>query len=193
MRVNEVFCSLQGEGVFTGRAAVFVRLAGCNLRCPFCDTQHEDGREMSCEEVLEAVAAFPTRHVVFTGGEPALQLTAEILDAFKARGYFVQVETNGTRRLPPAGIDWVTCSPKADFCEAAEIRQPQINEVKVVFDGTHDPAKWLHVKAEAYCLQPCDTGDTAQNEAITAQCVDYILRHPEWRLSLQTHKILHVR
>jgi organic radical activating enzyme len=114
MKVNEIFYSLQGEGCHSGTPAVFVRLSGCNLRCPFCDTRHEHGTEMSVAEVVEAVRQYPAHLVVVTGGEPALQLTPSLVDALHAAGRRVAVETNGTRPLP-ANVDWVTLSPKDAF------------------------------------------------------------------------------
>lgn len=193
MRVNEIFHSLQGEGAFTGRAAVFVRFSGCNLSCPFCDTDHRPYREMTCADILHEVRRYPCSFIVFTGGEPSLQLDAEVLRFFRRAGYFIQVETNGTRPLPVALVDWVTCSPKDGFCPDARIVLERIDEVKVVFDGNHTPEAYLALPAKVYSLQPCDTGDLAANQEITSRCVSYILRHPQWRLSLQTHKILGVR
>lgn len=192
MRINEIFCSLQGEGAFTGRAAVFIRLSGCNLACGFCDTKHQTYEEYTKEEILREIADFQSKHIVFTGGEPSLQLDAETLHFFKLHGYYIQVETNGTIKLP-FNVDWVTCSPKDAFCRNAEIRQEKIDEVKVVFDCGTDPEKYLSIPAKLYFLQPCDVGDIEKNENITQQCVEYILAHPQWGLSLQTQKILKVR
>lgn len=142
MRVNEIFYSLQGEGRWTGTASVFVRLSGCNLKCWFCDTKHEEGTEMSEEEILERVSSLTreTRissesrnssnssessessypHVVITGGEPGLQLTKTLIDKLHNAGYFIQIETNGTIQLPE-GIDWVTCSPKSADVENLKV------------------------------------------------------------------------
>lgn len=192
MKINEIFYSLQGEGHYTGRAAIFVRLSGCNLRCSFCDTNHEPHQEYSLEDILHEIAAFPTRHLIFTGGEPALQLTADNIAFFKNHGYYIQVETNGTRELPK-GIDWVTCSPKFEFCRNAEIRLNHIDELKVVYNGTNDMTVYNAINAATYALQPCDTGDESRNTHIVKQAIDYILSHPKWRLSLQTHKTLHIR
>ena len=94
--VNEIFYSLQGEGHFSGVPAVFIRLSGCNLRCPFCDTDHTSGTPMSPVQIAESAAAYPARHAVITGGEPGLQLNDELIDALHARGFYIQTETNGT-------------------------------------------------------------------------------------------------
>lgn len=195
MRVNEIFYSLQGEGFYSGTPAVFVRLSGCNLRCPFCDTQHEAGVNMSEEEVVEAVRHYPARHVVVTGGEPALQLTESLVDALHAAHKVVAVETNGTHPLP-TNVDWITLSPKTAFVDGAEVMLPRADEIKLIFDGIHDPAAQLSsltlTLPSLRFLQPCDTGDAARNRQITAATVEYIKCHPEWRLSLQIHKILNI-
>lgn len=193
MRVNEIFYSLQGEGAYSGSAAIFIRLSGCNLNCGFCDTKHQSYKELTKEEIMQEIAKYEARYIVFTGGEPSLQLNAEVLHFFKAKGYFIQVETNGTRNLPCIGVDWVTCSPKTDYCKNAEVKQEHIDEVKVVFDGVHDPEKYLSLKAKLYFLQPCDVGDIEKNNEITKKCVEYIMKHPQWHLSLQTQKIINVR
>ena len=196
MKVNEIFYSLQGEGYYSGTPAVFVRLSGCNLRCPFCDTQHESGTVMSEAEVVEAVKRYPASHVVITGGEPSLQLTAGLVDALHAAGRYVAVETNGTHPLPD-NVDWVTLSPKSAFVDDAEVVLTRADEIKVIYDALHDPAAQLstihYPLSTIHFLQPCDTGDAARNRQITAATVEYIKSHPEWRLSLQIHKILDIQ
>lgn len=190
MRVNEIFYSLQGEGHFTGTPAVFVRLSGCNLKCSFCDTRHDDFTEMSVDDIMGEVAKYPAAHVVITGGEPTLQLTPELTDRLHAAGKFVQMETNGTRRLP-AGcrIDWVTCSPKHE-----PVVLQHIDELKVVFmSSAQDMSPYDRFAASVYSLQPCDVGDPAANARILADAIAYSLAHPRWRLSLQTHKMINVR
>ena len=193
MRINEIFYSLQGEGYFTGTPAVFVRFAGCNLRCPFCDTDHEPFTEMTPEEVVDEVGRYPARHVVITGGEPSLQLTGTLVDALHAAGKFVAVETNGTHPLPPE-VDWVTLSPKDAFVggKAARPVLERCDELKVVYTGETLP-DYGHIAATHRFLQPCDTGDAARNREIMKGAVQYCLEHPAWRLSLQTHKVLDIR
>ena len=192
MRINELFYSLQGEGYYTGKAAVFVRLSGCNLRCSFCDTQHDSYKEYTNEDILNEIADYPTRHLIFTGGEPGLQLTEKTVSFFKDHGYYIQVETNGTFELP-YGVDWITCSPKFEFCRHAELRLRHIHELKVVYDGNNDMTVYDAIKADHYELQPCDMADKIRNVQIVQQTIDYILFHPQWRLSLQTHKSLNIR
>ena len=201
MKINEIFYSLQGEGRYTGTPAVFVRLAGCNLRCWFCDTDFESGEEMSEDQVVESVLRYPTRYVVLTGGEPTLQLTALLCDKLHAQGRYLMMETNGTRELPEGcQIDWITCSPKLIEVDGggrrlASIRLRHIDELKVVFEDSpsQDMALYQQIPADEYRLQPCDTGDPLVNQSILNKTIQYILQHPEWKLSLQTHKILHVR
>jgi len=181
MRINEIFYSLQGEGHQTGRAAVFIRFSGCNLRCTFCDTDFSSFREMSVEEIVSAATVFPARYAVLTGGEPALQADKHLIDALHGAGFTVAMETNGTV-LPPEGIDWLTVSPK---------RKPVVSacdELKCIFDGTAR-VEDFGIKARYYYLQPCDSGHELTNRIITEKCVEYILEHPRWRLSLQTHKL----
>ena len=198
MLVNEIFYSLQGEGYHSGTPAVFVRLSGCNLRCPFCDTQHGHGTEMSEQEIVVAVKLLIphssplTPLVVVTGGEPALQLTASLVEALHAVGERVAVETNGTLPLP-GNVDWVTLSPKSLWLgeEAAPVLT-RADELKVLFDGGHDPAAYDRIDATHRFLQPMDTGDAARNAALMRQAADYCLRHPQWRLSLQIHKIIDI-
>ena len=201
MKVNEIFYSLQGEGHYTGTPAVFVRFAGCNLRCWFCDTDFEKGDEMSEDEIVEAVLQYPTRYVVITGGEPTLQITPSLCDKLHAHGLYLMMETNGTRPLPEGcKVDWITCSPKLIDVEEgkrkiATIRLRHIDELKVVFEDspTQDMTLYEQIPATEYRLQPCDTQDPLCNQAILNKTIKYILQHPKWKLSLQTHKILHVR
>ena len=195
MRVNEIFHSLQGEGYNSGTPAVFIRFSGCNLRCPFCDTQHESGTEMTEQEVVEAVKHLVPRSslVVVTGGEPALQLTASLVDALHEIGKRVAVETNGTLPLPP-NVDWITLSPKSAWLgdEAVPVLT-RADELKVLYDGSHDPSAFDSVVATHRFLQPMDTGNANRNAMLMQQAADYCLQHPQWRLSLQIHKILNIR
>lgn len=178
-RINEIFYSLQGEGYHTGIPAVFVRFSGCNLRCPFCDTQHEEGTLMSDEDIVMEVAKYSTQVVILTGGEPGLWIDEKLVDALHHEGKYVCIETNGTCLLPE-NIDWVTCSPK----EGAKINLDRIDEVKVVYVG-QDVSAYLDLSASHYFLQPCSCANTEE-------VIAYILQHPEWRLSLQTHKLLQI-
>ena len=215
-RINDIFYSLQGEGHNTGRAAVFIRFAGCNLRCPFCDTEFDTYREMDDEQILAAISPYPARFVVLTGGEPTLQVDEAFVELLHQHGYEVAMESNGTRPAPQ-NLDWLTVSPKnlggglkveggglkvegEGWKVEGGGRLP--DEVKVVFDEDTDPETFLlppstlhlppstfHLQPKLY-LQPCDTGDAIRNDAIIARCIEYIKEHPWWRLSLQTHKLV---
>lgn len=194
MKVNEIFHSLQGEGHFTGMPAIFVRLSGCNLKCDFCDTDHQPYSEMTEESIVACVSAYNATHVVITGGEPTMQLTATLVEMFHAAGKYVQIETNGTIPLDNDlmnGIDWITCSPK--YGKTPKIQR--IDELKVIYDYRDTTAieKLDTVNASQYYLQPCDRGEPEYNAANVESCVAYILEHPKWRLSLQTHKILSIK
>ena len=210
-RVNEIFYSLQGEGYWTGTPMVFLRFSGCNLKCPFCDTDHGGYREMGAEEIVAEMlqAGGECRRACVTGGEPSLQLDNALVDALHGAGFRIHVETNGTRPLP-AGVDWVTLSPKTDVKglkgDGTVVLERDVkglkgdgtvvleraDEVKVVYEG-FPVDKWAAFPADWHFLQPCDTGDETKNQAILAETMDHIQRHPLWRLSLQTHKLLKIR
>ncbi len=177
-KINEIFYSLQGEGFHTGTPAVFVRFSGCNLKCSFCDTRHEEGTLMSDEEILQAISAFPSNVVILTGGEPSLWIDQAFIDLLHQAGKYICIETNGTNPLPQ-GIDWVTCSPKG-----APLKLAHMDEVKVVYTG-QDLTKYAGLKATWHFLQPCSCRNTQE-------VVEYILHHPQWRLSLQTHKLINI-
>ena len=192
-RVNEIFYSLQGEGFWTGTPMVFLRLSGCNLKCPFCDTEHGAFREMTAEEILREMQAYGCGRACVTGGEPSLQLDKELVDALHDAGFRIHVETNGTRPLPE-GVDWVTLSPKTDVPGLkgdGTVVLEKADEVKVVYAGGVDE-KWAAFPAEWHFLQPCDVGDPEKNRAILAETIDHVRRNPLWRLSLQTHKLMNI-
>ena len=206
-QVKEIFLTLQGEGAQAGRAAVFCRFAGCNLWsgreedrsraiCRFCDTDFvgaDGGRFDSAEALAAAVdALWPAgraeerKYVVCTGGEPLLQLDPAAIAALQGRGFAVAVETNGTIAAPE-GIDWICVSPKA----GAELRQRTGDELKLVFpqEGL-DPEQFAELAFQNFFLQPMDGPRRAAN---TEAAVAYCLKHPQWRLSLQTHKMVGIR
>jgi len=204
--VKEIFYTLQGEGAQTGRAAVFCRFAGCNLWsgrevdrgaaiCRFCDTEFADthgpggGKFASAEALAAAVeerwtsGAGGRRFVVCTGGEPLLQLDAGLIAALHARGFEIAVETNGTVAAP-AGVDWLCVSPKA----GADFLQRSGDELKLVYpQAGAEPERFAGLRFRHFFLQPMDGPNRARN---TELALRYCLEHPDWRLSLQTHKIL---
>ena len=208
--VKEIFYSLQGEGVHAGRPAVFCRFAGCNLWsgrevdrakavCTFCDTDFvgvgpDGGRFATADELAEAVAAaWPSseeggrsRFVVCTGGEPLLQLDEEAIDALHRHGFTVAVETNGTLPLS-RGLDWVCVSPKA----RAPLDVHGGDELKLVYpQAGAEPERFRHLEFRHFLLQPMDGPRREEN---TQAAVAYCLAHPQWKLSLQTHKSLGLR
>ena len=188
-RVNEIFYSLQGEGFWTGTPMVFVRLSGCNLQCPFCDTDHRPFREMSAQEILREVQRYRCPRVCLTGGEPLLQLDNELLDTFSS--YIVHMETNGTLDKPEINrVQWVTLSPKI----GVKIREA--DEIKLVYDGTlteDEICAWEGFPASHLFLQPCDVPDPVRRQQLLEETIGFVRRHPLWRLSLQTHKLLGIR
>ncbi|KAB7648205.1 7-carboxy-7-deazaguanine synthase [Polymorphobacter fuscus] len=202
--VKELFLTLQGEGGQTGRRAVFLRFAGCNLWtgreqdratavCTFCDTDfvgtdgEGGGKFASAEALADAAAAAwgeapAHRLVVCTGGEPLLQLDTPLVDALHARGFSIAIETNGTQ-VPPPGIDWICVSPKAD----APLRLTRGQELKLVFpQPLAMPDRFEQLDFEHFFLQPMDGPD---REANTQAAIAWVLAHPRWRLGLQTHKM----
>jgi 7-carboxy-7-deazaguanine synthase len=208
--VKEIFYTLQGEGANAGRAAVFCRFAGCNLWsgreqdrsaavCQFCDTDFVGtdgpggGKFATAADLARAVAAAwdgpiggrVRPLVVCTGGEPLLQLDEPLVGALHAAGFEIAVETNGTR-LPPPGLDWVCVSPKA----GAELVLRRGQELKLVYpQAGAAPEDFDGLEFDHYFLQPMDGPDRERN---TRRVVEYCLRHPQWRVSLQTHKYLNI-
>ncbi len=206
--VKEIFYTLQGEGANAGRPAVFCRFAGCNLWtgreedragavCTFCDTDFvgTDGdgggkfrtADLLAGEIASHWGETPAhRFVVLTGGEPLLQVDTALIDALHARGFAIAVETNGTVE-PPPGLDWICVSPKAD----AKVVITAGDELKLVFpqDGV-DPERFTDLQFTHFYLQPMDNLLQATNQRLA---MDYCLAHPQWKLGLQTHKMLGIR
>jgi organic radical activating enzyme len=199
-RVNEIFHSLQGEGINAGRAAVFIRFSGCNLKCPFCDTDFRNYESLEVDEIIsriyKALGNNPLpRLCVITGGEPTLQLDIKLIEAIHRQGMQICLETNGTMPVPP-GIDFVTVSPKSPFLFNAEVKVTKCAEVKVVMTekiSVEAIRAFERIEADYYYIQPCDTGYIRTNADIMKRCVEFIKYHPNWRLSLQQQKILNVR
>ena len=194
-RINEIFYSLQGEGYHTGTPAVFVRFSGCNLRCAFCDTKHQEGQMMSLQEIVDEVNKYPIAPlVVLTGGEPSLFIDEAFVAAMKQQTRkTITVETNGTRPLPN-NLDWVTLSPKTVF-EGGDLEPCVLktcDELKVVYLG-QDLTQYDDIEARHRFLQPCFCEDEVQRKANMKACVEAVKAHPNWRLSLQIHRALNIR
>jgi 7-carboxy-7-deazaguanine synthase (Cx14CxxC type) len=205
-QVKEIFYTLQGEGARTGRAAVFLRFAGCNLWsgrekdradavCTFCDTDFVGtngpggGSFATAESLAGAVSETWPRssggkpYVVCTGGEPLLQLDAALTAALHAEAFEIAIESNGTLE-PPAGIDWICVSPKAE----APLKLTGGDELKLVYpQPLAPPERFVALDFEHFFLQPMDGPAREEN---TRAAIEYCRAHPQWRLSLQTHKLL---
>ena len=212
--VKEIFYTLQGEGAKAGRPAVFCRFAGCNLWsgrevdratavCTFCDTDFVGtdggggGKFADADALADRIAShWPADHprqrfVVCTGGEPALQLDRALVDALHGRGFSIAIETNGTLPLP-AGIDWICVSPKA----AAPVVVTAGHELKLVYPQPQaPPERFAGLAFDHFLIQPMDglPGDPAARTRHTERAVEYCLSHPQWQLSMQTHKLLGIR
>ncbi|HEY9554218.1 7-carboxy-7-deazaguanine synthase [Allosphingosinicella sp.] len=201
--VKEIFLTLQGEGMQAGRRAVFLRLAGCNLwtgrekdranaDCTFCDTDFvgldgENGGRYEAEALAAKVEELwregEGRLVVVTGGEPLLQVDAALIDALHARGFEIAVETNGTIQAPP-GLDWICVSPKG----STNVVQRSGDELKLVWPQPEiDPVELSGWDFDHFLIQPMDCADA---DAARDAAIDFVMRNPRWKLSLQTHKLL---
>ncbi|MDY7091682.1 MAG: 7-carboxy-7-deazaguanine synthase QueE [Acidobacteriota bacterium] len=194
-QVNEIFYSLQGEGVRAGTANLFLRFSKCNLRCKRethgfdCDTEFESGRRISLEEILEEMRQLSQdcRWVVLTGGEPALQVDRELIDGLHGAGYQLAIETNGSMELPE-GLDWITVSPKV--AEHA-IRQRRADEVKYV-RGYGQEIVHTVVEADHYLISPAFDGENLDPRTLQ-WCIELVKNNPPWRLSVQQHKDWRIR
>jgi len=205
--VKEIFLTLQGEGYWTGRRAVFVRFAGCNLWsgreedranaiCDFCDTDFlgtdgsGGGKFANADELASAAALVwgelpGERFIVLTGGEPMLQVDAALIAALHAQGFYIALETNGTRAVPDS-IDWIAVSPKA----GCELVQTSGHEMKLIYPTAYRPEQCEAMAFEHFFLQPLDG---PKRDEHSAEATRYCLAHPQWRLSMQMHKQLGLR
>lgn len=205
--VKEIYFSIQGEGAHTGRPAVFCRFSGCNLWngkesdragaiCDFCDTDFvginkDGGKFREPEKLASAIADSwpeeqPNRYVIFTGGEPLLQLNVALIGAVKDQGFEVAVETNGTL-MAPSGIDWICVSPKI----GAELKLVKGDELKLVFPQKNcDPETFLKLEFDRFFSQPMDGPQRDEN---IAAAFEYCEAHPQWELSVQTQKLVGIR
>lgn len=198
-RVNEIFYSIQGEGYWSGRPAVFCRFSGCNLWsgreevraaaiCTFCDTNFVDFEEYSLGQlVTEITLRWPgggTPMVIFTGGEPTLQLDDPLVDTLRDQGWYTAVETNGTKPVV-VDVDWVCVSPKT-----RTVRMTEGDELKLVYPQRITPTMFSQLNFQHFWLSPMDGPYLAEN---TAQAYRYCLEHPQWRLNTQLHKQIGVR
>ena len=194
LKVNEIFYSLQGEGFYAGRAAIFIRLSGCNLNCHFCDTKFGKYNNMTELEITKEVKQLSKecKFIIITGGEPTIQKIDTLIELLHKDGYYVAMESNGTKE-PPSTIDWLTISPKYEYL--GDFAKPVVkscNELKIIYDGRVDINDY-GINAEHYYIQPCDVQDEKTNKKIIEDCIDIIKENPKWKLSLQTQKILKIQ
>ncbi len=208
-QVKEIYYTLQGEGAKAGSPAVFLRFAGCNLwsglesdradaKCYFCDTdfvgtngtnggKYSDPKQLA-EKIEDLWPGGGSRLVVCTGGEPLLQLDEDLLNALKAYGFEIAVETNGTI-LAPEGIDWITVSPKPN----SSLKQVAGNELKLVYPQRIDPKDLENLKFDNFYLMPLEEPSESKSLEHMKSTVKYCLENPFWKLTIQTHKILGIR
>lgn len=185
LKVNEIFYSIQGEGARNGEPSIFIRLANCNLSCPYCDTEFLSFREMTLEEIKKEISGYNCKWIVWTGGEPTLQLNKEVIEYFK--DYKNAIETNGTNKID-YDLDWVCVSPKvAEHVLSKNFKK--VNELKYVIHKGKSIPKPL-VKADHYYLSPKSDGDNINHENLK-HCIELCLKH-NWKLTLQNHKIWYI-
>lgn len=195
LKVNEIFCSLQGEGARAGSANVFIRLSGCKTKDACfasgvrCDTEFESGRVRTLEEIYENFRFVAAKNIIWTGGEPAQQLTSEIVRFFKEKGYFQAIETSGLFSVPK-NLDWISLSPKVaehiikrNFSKVDELRY-----VRSVGQEVPEPS----VKADHYFISPHSDGEQINRENLE-YCIELVKLNPLWKLSVQQHKIWKIR
>lgn len=210
--VNETFYALQGEGMRAGVPSVFIRFSGCDLACDMepsdkspggwrCDTEFVSGRRMTAEEILTEALQLVGEDglqlrsswwnlisVIFTGGEPALQLTPGLVEQFNGAGFYTCIETNGAHDVSGLGLDWISCSPKVAEHAVRCMRASELRYVRGHGQGIPRPV----CEAEHYLISPAFDGQSMDRRAV-AWCVDLVKANPKWRLSLQTHKFLGIR
>lgn len=194
-KINEIFYSLQGEGEYSGEAAIFVRFSGCNLKCPFCDTRHQAGQQMSDEQICEEVEKYPAKLVVLTGGEPSLWIDEELVEMLQQRGKYVAIETNGTHPLP-SNLNHITLSPKSGMTEGGDkIVIPYADEIKVVNVG-QDLEQYFNMPQRRewtrMSLQPCYVEDDEDRKCNIIDTVAKVKKDPRWRFSAQLHRFLDI-
>jgi 7-carboxy-7-deazaguanine synthase (Cx14CxxC type) len=204
--IKEIFYSIQGEGFHSGKPAIFIRFSGCNLWsgkeidrrkaiCKFCDTDFvgtdgENGGEYTSEELVDKLNSLTSEYgckfVILTGGEPLLQVNSKLIDSFHENGYYIALESNGTFSVPQ-NIDWITISPKKD----AKLVQKNGDELKIVLPQKQlNPKDYLRLDFKHFYLQPKE--EKLANNNLN-EVLDYCLRNPKWKISIQLHKILGIQ
>ena len=194
MKVKEIFYSLQGEGANSGMPIIFIRLSECNLNCSFCDTDFKGGKEMNVDDILEEIQKYPTKNILWTGGEPTLQLYDDIIYTFKKHGYWQAIETNGTNEVPK-GLDYVTVSPKIPLKKVKK-KIPSCDEIRIPMQiwDTIDVDNMPF--AQHYFVSPIFNPDNSIDKENLDYCIEMVnllnKRFP-FRLSVQIHKFLNIK
>jgi len=187
LNINEIFYSLQGEGIRAGTPNIFIRLCGCNLNCSFCDTEHNSiNYQLTIFELYQNIIKYNCNNIIWSGGEPTLQLNFGIIEYFKDLGFFQSIETNGTNEMPN-NIDFITVSPKM------QIKQPnaKINELKYIINKDSNIPN-NNLIADYYFLSPEFKNDKLNYENLD-RCIELIKENQKWRLTIQSHKIWKVQ
>jgi organic radical activating enzyme len=191
LKVKEIFYSLQGEGGRQGEASIFIRLSACNLKCDFCDTDFSGGEMMEIAQILSVIEQYHCKWIVWTGGEPALQLTDEILLFFKEKGYKQAIESNG-HYLLSKHLDYKVVSPKGNPAYSKQIN-PCVDEIRLpVKKGEIPPDTNILPEAKHYFLSPVFTGNALFTKENIDYCVELVKRRPQWKLSVQMHKLINI-
>lgn len=196
MRINEIFYSIQGEGHHAGTPAIFIRLQGCNLKCKFCDTKHQEGKEFTFDMILNQIRKYNSKTIVITGGEPLAQYNEleKLVRTLKLHNYRIHIETNGTIAISDEfanQLDWITCSPKFEFAKGRDMKLQHYDEIKVIYNGQNLNCyesffKDKHVKM---FLQPMETNKENNIE----KTIKKVKEDPRWKLSIQLHKMLKIQ
>lgn len=185
LKINEIFYSIQGEGGRTGHPSIFIRLSGCNLKCNFCDTNHEPFSLMTEPEIIKLISGYPCKWIVLTGGEPLIQDVSLLVSLLKNNGYSIAIETNGTQSLNDLNLDWITVSPKSSKIQPDFFKRIP-NEIKYIVNEKSE-IKLIDLDCPVY-LQP-----ESSNPNAIRRCVDLVKENSKWRLSLQTQKLIKIQ
>ena len=182
--IVEIFNSVQGEGHHTGTPSIFIRFGGCNLKCSWCDTEFDVWEKMTITKIMDTLEQWPTKRIVYTGGEPAIQDLRPLSDELHSIGYNIAIETNGTVELKDGIVDWICVSPKAE----SDVLINKGDELKLVYpqEGA-EPSKYEHREFDYFSLQPMDNSNKEEN---TKKTIEFCHNNPRWSMSLQTHKFL---
>lgn len=194
--VKEIFYSLQGEGARVGTANIFIRLALCNRNCWFCDTNWDIGMPMKLSQILTELKKYNCNSIIWTGGEPTLQLTSEIIQFFKNEGYYQALETNGSNKIPE-GLDYISCSPKERISPAIlyqNLGESFKGEFRYIITPTKlPPSTYSLPKTDSYFVSPMFLGEKKKRLALSKNNVEFAISYvkmiPAWRLSFQQHKV----